>query len=228
MSPFHVKLAPTAGHPLFHMKHRIHVQRPRCFRTAFRPGRSERGRRSTLRTTVGGETIPAPHSSTVALPPPTRVNSSRSRSNSSATLAPFKASIRPWSCTRGSDHCASFARGATAREVTTSAPPASFRTPGCSARPRTTVTFSPADSMNSARKIVRRSRGSTRVTRRSGRAIARGIPGSPAPLPISTTAAPSGMSSPSTAQFRMWRSQSRETSRGPISPRSTPSDANAA
>ncbi len=203
-------------------------QRDLRTRTTRRPGRSERGSRSTLRTTVGGVTIPAPHSRTCALPPPARVNSSRSRSSSSATLDPFSASMRPCSCTNGSDHCASLASGATAREVTTSAPPASFRTPGCSARPRTTVTSSPASSMNSARNIVRRSSGSTSVTRRSGRAIASGIPGSPAPLPTSTTVAPSAMSSPITAQLRMCRSHSRGSSRGPINPRSTPAPAKAA
>ena len=58
--------------------------------------------------------------------------------------------------------------------------------------------------------------------RRSGRARANGIPGSPAPDPRSTTRAPSGTNSATTAQLRMWRSHIRGASRGPISPRSTP------
>ena len=49
-----------------------------------------------------------------------------------------------------------------------------------SARPRTTSTVSsPRASTTSSRKVVRRSSGSTSVTRRSGRAIARTSPGKP-------------------------------------------------
>ena len=59
--------------------------------------------------------------------------------------------------------------------------------------------------------------------RRSGRASANGIPGRPAPEPMSTTRAPCGTSSATTAQLSTCRSQIRGASRGPISPRSTPS-----
>ncbi len=46
--------------------------------------------------------------------------------------------------------------------------------------------------------------------------------GKPAPEPMSTTCAPAGTASDTTAQLIRWRSQSRSTSRGPMSPRSTP------
>ena len=80
--------------------------------------------------------------------------------------------------------------GATARDVTTS----NVRSPcRSSARPRTTSTWpAPASATTSSRKVVRRSSGSTRVTRRSGRAIASTSPGSPAPEPMSQTVAPLG------------------------------------
>ena len=81
--------------------------------------------------------------------------------------------------------------GATARAVTTSAgraltldvllgPSPDHRDRGVQAERRTA----------SARNAVRRANGSTEYHRRSGRAIARTIPGSPAPDPTSTTSRP--------------------------------------
>ena len=62
-----------------------------------------------------------------------------------------------------------------------------------SARARTTSTWRDrAASTTSVRKVVRRSSGSSRVTVRSGRAIASTRPGSPAPEPTSITARPAG------------------------------------
>ena len=124
--------------------------------------------------------------------------------------------------TSGSDHRASRSIGATARDVTTSNtshPPWSS-----SARPRWTVTLcSPIVDTARSRNVVRRSKGSTKVTRRSGRRIASTMPGSPAPLPMSHTELPSGIRSVITAQFRRCRSQRRGTSRGPIRPRTVAS-----
>ena len=62
----------------------------------------------------------------------------------------------------------------------------------------------------------------------SGRTIAKTSPGNPAPLPMSKTREFSGISSSTTAQFAMCRSQIRSTSRGPRNPRSTPAPANQA
>ncbi len=52
--------------------------------------------------------------------------------------------------------------------------------------------------------------------RRSGRAIASTIPGSPAPDPTSTTWLPRGISAATATQFSRCRGQSRPASRGPI------------
>ena len=77
-----------------------------------------------------------------------------------------------------------------------------------------------------SRKVVRRSIGSSKVTERSGRAMARGMPGSPAPEPTSTTDDPSGMRSATARLLRMCRSQIRSASRGPISPYRIPRSSN--
>ena len=77
------------------------------------------------------------------------------------------------------------------------------RTALSSALPRTTPNDKPRAVATSDRKVVRRSLGSTRVMTRSGRAIANGMPGRPAPLPISTTRSPGPMSSPTAALFRI-------------------------
>ena len=81
---------------------------------------------------------------------------------------------------------------------------------------------SPSSSITSSRKVVRRSKGSTRVTVRSGRPIARTSPGRPAPEPRSTSEAPGASSDVSARQLSTCLSQSLGASRGPISPRSTP------
>ena len=75
---------------------------------------------------------------------------------------------------------------------------------------------------------MRRAIGSTSVRVMSGRASASGMPGSPAPLPTSTTRAPGGTTSATAALLSTCRSQSRGTSRGPIRPRATPSPASRA
>ena len=76
---------------------------------------------------------------------------------------------------------------------------------------------------HSSRKTERRSSGSSRITWSEGRSIASTIPGRPAPEPMSTSSPRSGTSSATSAQFTRCRSHSRAVSRGPISPRVTPS-----
>ena len=145
----------------------------------------------------------------------------RPQSSSSSALAPLSARRRPPGRVRGRHQPASRSSGATARAVTTSA-----RTPAAaavSARSRRTVTFFSSRSARiSSSQVVRRSSGSSRVTSRSGRARASGMPGSPAPEPTSISVASGGTSSATTAQLRTCRSHRRGTSRGPIRPRSTP------
>ena len=109
----------------------------------------------------------------------------------------------------------SFSSGATARAVTKSA---DFFTSW--ALPRMTSILSPATA--SLRKETRRSRGSIRVTERSGRARAITIPGRPAPEPISKREAPCGSNWVTGRQLKIWRSHIRSPSRGPIRPRSIP------
>src|SRR5690625_508667 len=67
--------------------------------------------------------------------------------------------------------------------------------------------------------------GSMRSNSRSGRMIASTIPGSPAPDPTSATVPDAGRRDPTAAESKMCRRQSRRTSRGPMSPRSSPSSA---
>ena len=64
-----------------------------------------------------------------------------------------------------------------------------------------------------SRKAARPRRISIRVNERSGRTIASGRPGSPAPLPRSTTRASGGISGKARSESRMCRSQSFSTSR---------------
>ena len=52
------------------------------------------------------------------------------------------------------------------------------------------------------------------------------IPGNPAPDPTSRTCPFLGRKSRTAAEFTRWRDQSRGSSRGPISPRSSPSSTN--
>ena len=104
-----------------------------------------------------------------------------------------------------------FSKGATARAVTKSA---DFFTSW--ARPLMTSIFKPSTA--SVRKATLRSRGSMRVTERSGLASAMTIPGSPAPEPISKRDAPCGRSWVTGRQLKIWRSQMRSPSRGRLSP----------
>src|SRR5690606_27593358 len=83
-------------------------------------------------------------------------------------------------------------------------------------------TATPRSEITSRNHSTRRASGSTSTTRALGRASANGIPGRPAPEPTSTTRAPSGTRSATTAQLRMCRSHTRSASRGPSSPRSIP------
>ena len=80
----------------------------------------------------------------------------------------------------------------------------------------------PAPRRRPRSQFVRRSMGSTRCIRTSGRAIARARPGRPAPEPTSITSASTGRAGWTTAQLSTCRSQSRGTSRGPTSPWETP------
>ena len=87
---------------------------------------------------------------------------------------------------------ASRASGATARAVTTSAPPTPAHARS-SARPRSTVDRQARDpSIDLAEPLDATGQRLHEDDRRSGRASANGIPGSPAPEPTSTSRAPSG------------------------------------
>jgi hypothetical protein len=182
-------------------------------------------RSRTISTTVaGGSMTPTPQRTTTGSEPPSRAIAVRCSVTSSAADAPFSANSRPPTAASGRHQPASRSSGATARAVTTSA--ATGGSPArSSARPRTTVTVEsrPSAVTASDRKAVRRASGSTRVIMRSGRATASTIPGKPAPDPTSTTEAPTGIISDITAQLSMCRSHTRGASRGPISPRTTPS-----
>jgi hypothetical protein len=182
-------------------------------------------RRVTTTMVVGTASTPVPHRSTTGSEPLARVTAEPSRATSSSALSPLSATSRPPCRSRGALHAHSRASGATARAMTTSAPASCCLMAGSSARPRTTLADSARVSTTSVSHATRRAIGSKRMTSRSGRAMASGTPGSPAPDPRSTTRAPSGIASATTAEFRMWRSQSRSTSRGPIKPRSTPTAA---
>ena len=84
--------------------------------------------------------------------------------------------------------------------------------------------LSPRSAATSSRKVVRRSSGSTRVTVRSGRAIASTRPGQAGTgADVAHRRRRPGSARPSSAQFTRCRSHSRGASRGPISPRTTPS-----
>ena len=104
---------------------------------------------------------------------------------SSSARSPLIASIRPPARSSGMLHLVSLSNDATALETTASISPTCCRTDRSSARPRTIVTSRPSSSTTSRRNSLRRSSGSMSVTRRSGRANANGIPGRPAPLPMS-------------------------------------------
>jgi hypothetical protein len=182
-------------------------------------------RRVTTTMVVGSASTSAPQRSTTGSEPPSRVTAEPSRTTSSSALCPLSATSRPPCLSRGALHAQSRASGATARAMTTSAPASCCLMAGSSARPRTTLADSARVSTTSVNHATRRAIGSRSVTSKSGRAMMSGTPGSPAPDPRSTTRAPSGIASATTAELRMCRSQSRSTSRGPIKPRSTPTAA---
>jgi hypothetical protein len=178
--------------------------------------------RTTSTTVVGSARRRSPHDRVTAAPAPSRISAAPCAFSSAAALAPFRASSRPPMAVRGRHHPASRSSGATARAVTMSAR-GSFPTHS-SARARTTVVRArPSAATASDKKAERRASGSTRVTVRSGRATASTIPGKPAPEPTSTTVAPTGTNSVIAAQLSRCRSQIRGASRGPMSPRTTPS-----
>ena len=78
----------------------------------------------------------------------------------------------------------------------------------------------PRSATTSSRKVVRRSSGSTSVTRRSGRRIATTRPGQPrTAADVADRGALRHAARSATAQLSRCRSHSRGTSRGPISPR---------
>ena len=180
--------------------------------------------RTMSTTVVGGSTIPIPHRRTVIGVPPSRAITALVRTTSSTAVVPLTANNRPPGRTSGRHQRANRSNGATARAVTTSAPPTRATVADSSARPRTMVRLARFNaSRHSSRKRIRRAIGSTRLIRRSGLTLASTIPGSPAPEPTSTTARPGSSSSSRATQFSRCRSQSRGTSRGPMRPRSTPS-----
>ena len=195
-------------------------------RRGFRPelGRLDPSRVTTTMV-VGTASTSTPHRSTTGSEPPARVTEEPSRTTSSSALSPLSAISLPPCRSRGALHAQSRASGATARATTISAPASCCLMAGSSARPRTTLADSARVSTTSVSHATRRAIGSRSVTSRSGLAMIRGTPGSPAPDPRSTTRAPSGIASATTAELRTCRSQSRSASRGPIRPRSTPTAA---
>ena len=146
---------------------------------------------------------------------------------SSCALDPFIATSRPSVRMSGADHLTKRSRGATAREVTASTSPYSaIDRLLFSAATHHDHIVQAEDSTTSERKVVRRNSGSTSTSFRSGLTMASGIPGNPAPLPISTMRSSESNRSETTAQLRIWRSQRRDDSRGPDQPRMTPASAN--
>ena len=135
-------------------------------------------------------------------------------------MAPFMASTTPPRRTSGRHQASSRSSGATAREVTTS----NRRLPwSSSARPRTTSTLSSAEVRDHLLEEggppqQRLDQGHAQV----GAADRQHEPGQAGPAPDVATVRRSATSVGSTAQLRRCRSHSRGTSRGPISPRSTP------
>src|SRR5687768_5326937 len=174
-----------------------------------------------MRTTVAGSSSRSwPTVTTEVCTPPSLRMAFAALSISSAALRPLMATTSPSPSRRGMVSPARLLRAETARAVTTSA----FTRPtASSARVRITVTLSnPRSSTTSWSQITRRSRGSMSVSSRSGRAMARHSPGSPAPLPTSATWLPRAISLSMTAQLSTCRLQRRGISRGPMRPRSVP------
>lgn len=171
---------------------------------------------------VGSASSPTPNRATRPARRPHSPSRSATSVNSAAARSPLIATTMPPGRATATLQGSSLGSGATARLTTTSP-----RTSAPSARARTTLTrrdsCSPVTTSSSHR--TRRSNGSRRTTSRSGRASAIGMPGRPPPLPRSTTTAPGGHASATTALFSRCRVHSRSVSRGPTSPRSTPGPA---
>ncbi len=112
-------------------------------------------------------------------------------SSNPAGIDPFvQIQISPELTSHGDAISSARSGGARARTSATSNPTSG----ALSMDSRRTSTPSPSSRTTCRRKWTRRSRISTRTMARSGRAIAIGTPGKPAPLPRSTTRAPSGSS----------------------------------
>mmetsp|Transcript_3373 Transcript_3373/g.13054 ORF Transcript_3373/g.13054 Transcript_3373/m.13054 type:complete len:213 (+) Transcript_3373:83-721(+) len=122
-------------------------------------------------------------------PPPKIVTAFTASRISSATAAFFGEIQYPPTRASGTQNSAKTLNSATARAVTTSKLSLHFSSrPKSSARPQTTSTFvNPISRFVASRKFVRFRSVSNSVNRHPGRAIASGIPGSPAPLPTSNT-----------------------------------------
>ena len=184
--------------------------------------------RTPVTTVVTGSTTPAPHCTTRRSTTPSVDATACAAMTSSWALLPFRATSRPPTRRSGIVQPSNRSRGATARAVTTSTPLHPGSAHRSSARPRRTLTrsSSPRSDTTDCRNVARRSSGSTSVIVRSGRVIAQTSPGRPAPDPTSATVAPESTNdSPgptTTAQLRRCRDHRRGTSRGPMSPISTP------
>lgn len=126
---------------------------------------------------------------------PTACTAAPLSDTSASARSPLSASICPPSRSNGALHRASLSRLATARDVTASASPHRSITVLSSARPRTTSTARPRVAMALRRKIAAAQQRFHQHHRQVGPATAIGMPGRPAPLPMSTTVAPAGISS---------------------------------
>ncbi len=157
------------------------------------------------------------------VPAPSSVSTGRARASSASAEAPFMAISQPPRRTSGSDQRASRGSGATAREVTTSKTrPRAAPRRGRAAPPRSSGR---GPRTASSRNAVRRSNGSTRVIRRSGRAMASTSAGQPGPAP---DVAHGHLARDRLAEHRAVQQvplPEPGVSRGPISPRTTPSSA---
>lgn len=178
------------------------------------------GQRTVARTTRDGSSrSPSPTTSSRAFVTRYLRSCFSAASISVAPLAPLRRINSPPLRTSGAVSGTSVRSALTARAVTASSTGPNFQS---SARARTTSTLSSPSSVDcSVSQATRRSIGSMSTHCTSGRAIARTIPGSPAPEPTSPTR-PGENSGAMTALLRMCRLHRRGGSRGPIRPRSSP------
>lgn len=147
---------------------------------------------STNTTCVGSSPAPTDASTTLGLRPPRLVISLAALSSSACAERPFKATSRPCGLSSGNVQPASLVIGATARQVTTAKGwgpcPLRIAAMTSSERSRMMVTFSsPISSTHSCSHSTRRSIGSIKVKRWSGKHAAATSPGKPPPEPISAT-----------------------------------------